>query len=61
MAAADGVTVTFKLAATVTTTCAGLLTQVPFPPVTLYVVVAVGVAITVAPVLAFNVDDGVQV
>ena len=43
------------------TVMVAVLLQVPFDPVTVYIVCAVGLAVTLAPVLADNVADGDQV
>lgn len=45
---------------TVTTTCAELV-QVPVAPITVYVSLVEGVAVTVPPLLVFSVIAGVQV
>ena len=57
---ADGVTVTFSALETVITTDWVSL-QEPVVPVTVYVVVTVGVAFTIAPVVTFNPVPGLQV
>jgi hypothetical protein len=55
-----GVTVTFNVPATVTTTVV-LPEHAPVMPVTEYVIVTVGVAITDAPVVALKAVEGVHV
>ena len=59
MLATAGVTVTVGVGFTVTTTVASL-EQLPLVPVTVYDVVTVGLAVTVAPTVALNPVAGLQ-